>query len=163
MNTTVVDGVTGVLRAAAVVLLALMPMLAGCGGDTSTSGPALTTDDNVTSGSGDSDGGLTGLGGEVDLGDFPIPAPAGGDFVASGGSGRTRLVVYQPSEYDAVVEVYTSWVADVADSDGPPPTIVADAADRQFGTSFQTSDIGIVQILLGETDGELRLTLVVIG
>ena len=161
MNTTVVDGVMDKLRAAAVVLLALTPMLAGCGGDAPTSGPALTTDGDANAGSGDSDAGSTGLGGDVDLGDFPIPAPPGGDFVASG-SGRTRLVVYPPSQYDAIVEFYTKWVAEVADSDASPPTIVADEADRQFTTSLQARDIGIVQIMLGERDGELQLALAVL-
>ena len=156
MDTPVIDSGADAFRAAAVVLLALLPMLAACADDPSQPAPALTTD------AGDSSAGSTRSGGDVDLGDFPIPAPPGGDLAASGGSGRTRLIVYPPSEYDAIVEFYKSWIADAAGSDGPPPTIVADEADRQFVASFQASDIGIVQISLGEKDGDLQLGLAVL-
>lgn len=159
-------------RAGIVVVVALALTVAGCGSDddgaTQTDRTSSTDDRNadtvaVTDDTNDTDVNTDGSGGEVDLGDFPVPAPPGGEVIVSASGGGPVLIVYPVTEYDAIVDFYQEWAETAASAEEGPPTITADEADRQFGAALLATDIGLVQLSVDEQDGELGLTIGVVA
>lgn len=138
-------------RTVSVGVIAFLSLVAtGCG-DSDASGSDSPEDESGSEPSGES----------IDLGDFPIAAPPGGD-VSSVQSDTSRLITYPASQRESIIEFYEQWIAegDWVSLEGIDPEMVT--IGDQFSFSVAASETEVYQMIGTPSGDKIDVGLVIL-